>query len=314
MDPTGQGLNEERIAPHTDLQKICENVGASSKKDIVEVMTGQLSKNAIRKKRRWEAIKQARKDKQFKRKKKQAKTQKIKDNTSNCTQECIKSPRLSKKEQLRIQRQRLLNILEKETDVKGGNEKGSNLLQICIDFQFGERMTDKELSRLASQVCRVYGANKSSEHPAKLSFVNLDEKGRTFQVCCAKNAGFDKYLVHRTSKGIMEEYNSVIDRLVYLTPDSSIPLEDLELDKVYVIGGFVDDTVQKNVTLNYAGENKISTARLPIKEHCSKSEEKGSFKQILTINQVFEILQKFIECKNWATAITNGIPQRTGFK
>ena len=135
MDPSGHGLNKEIIASHTEILKMCEEVDDCDKKENkVEVTTNQLSKNAIRKKRRWEAIKQARKDNRRKRKEKPAKTQKLEDNASNGTPECIKFPRFSKKEQLRLQRQRLLNILEKGPDVMGGNEKDSSLLHICIDF------------------------------------------------------------------------------------------------------------------------------------------------------------------------------------
>ena len=36
-----------------------------------------------------------------------------------------------------------------------------------------------------------------------------------------------------------------LEDIVYLTPDSSDVLRSVEADKVYVIGGLVDETVQK---------------------------------------------------------------------
>lgn len=320
MESDCSNMDGENLVPlvegsEHDYKNITD--GKTQGENCQETKVEKMSKNAIRKKQKWEKIKQAKKETRLKRKNmkkmKNEKQRKIDPLTSQVS--VIKgSTQCSKKERIRRQRERLLNILHNGNVVEEGNEKELNLLQICIDLQFSERMSDKELSHLASQLGRVYGANKSNQNPAKLSFVNLDEKGRAFQICRAKSDGFDKYIVHRTAKSLTEEYNSRIHKLVYLTPDSPVPLEELELDKIYVIGGLVDDSVQKNVTMKYAIEHKISTARLPIQEHCSKcGDGKSTFKQILTINQVFDILQKFNECKNWSAALNHGVPHRTGY-
>ena len=44
-----------------------------------------------------------------------------------------------------------------------------------------------------------------------------------------------------------EQYSTLfpIDSIVYLTPDSNEPLNDIDEDKVYVIGGLVDESVTK---------------------------------------------------------------------
>ena len=39
----------------------------------------------------------------------------------------------------------------------------------------------------------------------------------------------------------------------------------------------------------------------------------GSFKQILTINQVFDILLKYQETLDWKTALALNVPPQTGF-
>ena len=79
-----------------------------------------------------------------------------------------------------------------------------------------------------------------------------------------------------------------------------------------MIGGLVDDSVKKHSTLTYAQANGIKTAKLPINEYCERADS-GSFKQILTINQVFEILLKKANGLDWAQALSNCLPIKTGF-
>ena len=81
---------------------------------------------------------------------------------------------------------------------------------------------------------------------------------------------------------------------------------------MYVIGGLVDDSVKKNSTSSYAQNHGIKTAKLPIQEHCERAGS-GTFKQIFTINQVFEILMKKANGSDWPQALSNCIPIKTGF-
>ena len=79
-----------------------------------------------------------------------------------------------------------------------------------------------------------------------------------------------------------------------------------------MIGGLVDDSVKKHSTLTYAQTHGLKTAKLPISEHCQRADS-GSFKQILTINQVFEILMNKANGLDWPKAFSNSLPIRTGF-
>ena len=311
-------MNDMNFEDNQDPKELCQDSSCStiSTKPCSNAEL-KISKNAAKKKLRWEKIKENRKE--LRRKKKESKKLKPKKSKEdNILPDKITKDNdpvlLSKKQLKQIERKRLLSVLDR--DKTGCADRLTyRPLQICIDCQFGEKMSDKELSHLASQIRRIYGSNKSNERPASLTLVSLDEKGRTFKTMCDKNDGFRNYILHKTSKSINDEYSTTIDKLVYLTPDSSYALEDLDNETVYVIGGFVDDTVKKQTTLEFADKHKIFTARLPIKEYCMKDENnKGTFKEILTVNQVFDILQKFYECKDWSIALRNNIPQRVGFK
>jgi len=183
-------------------------------------------------------------------------------------------------------------------------------LKVCVDLQFEDLMNEKELNHLANQIKRVYSSNKASETPFHLHFVNFIKTGKTYNLCCDKNDGFENYVATFEDRGVTELFN--LSEVVYLSPDSENVIQSLDPSKSYIIGGLVDDSVKKNTSSLYSYQVKISTARLPIPEYMTRSET-GSYKQILTINQVFDILLKFHETLDWKTALSLNIPLKTGF-
>ncbi|RXN19018.1 tRNA methyltransferase 10 -like protein [Labeo rohita] len=91
-------------------------------------------------------------------------------------------------------------------------------------------------------------------------------------------------------------------------------LEYVEEDKVYILGGLVDETIQKKISYTRAKELGIRTARLPIDEYMVKRPNPKNFhSKILAINQVFEILLTFRDTKDWIKALTAGIPPGKGY-
>ena len=86
--------------------------------------------------------------------------------------------------------------------------------------------------------------------------------------------------------------------------------------KVYIIGGLVDETVSKKVTLTKCENLKIQTYALPIEKYMSRKQDeltKFTYSKILTINQVFEILTSFYNEKDWSKALASSVPKRKGF-
>ena len=55
----------------------------------------------------------------------------------------------------------------------------------------------------------------------------------------------------------------------YLTPDAELPLDVLNGDENFILGGLVDKVVKKNLTLKKSEILKVSCRRLPIKENIS---------------------------------------------
>ncbi|KAM6170416.1 tRNA methyltransferase 10 homolog B isoform 2-T2 [Rhynchocyon petersi] len=102
--------------------------------------------------------------------------------------------------------------------------------------------------------------------------------------------------------------------LVYLTPDSEHALEDVDLNKVYILGGLVDESIQKKVTFQKAQEHSVQTARLPIQEYMVRSPNgKNYHSEILAINQVFEVLSTYFETRNWPEALKKGVSSGKGY-
>ncbi|KAF5321087.1 hypothetical protein D9619_000558 [Psilocybe cf. subviscida] len=94
--------------------------------------------------------------------------------------------------------------------------------------------------------------------------------------------------------------------VVYLTADTEDELTELRPDETYIIGGIVDHNRYKNLCLNKAKESGIRTARLPIGRYLANLPTR----KVLTVNQVFEILVKWAETKDWEEALYSVIPKR----
>ncbi|XP_077525749.1 tRNA methyltransferase 10 homolog B-like isoform X2 [Haemaphysalis longicornis] len=105
------------------------------------------------------------------------------------------------------------------------------------------------------------------------------------------------------------------ESLLYLSPDApdALPTTPLSADTVYIIGGLVDETVHKNISLSSARAEGIQCKQLPIDELMERSGGTGC--KILTVNQVFDILLGVHETQgDWADSMAKVIPKRTGLR
>jgi tRNA (guanine9-N1)-methyltransferase len=58
---------------------------------------------------------------------------------------------------------------------------------------------------------------------------------------------------------------------VYLTADAETVLDDLDMSKIYIIGGLVDQNRWKGITLKKSTEQGIQSAKLPIGNYLKMS-------------------------------------------
>ncbi|CAL0301083.1 unnamed protein product [Lupinus luteus] len=173
---------------------------------------------------------------------------------------------------------------------------------VVVDLEFSHLMTPNEIHSLVQQIMYCYAVNGRSSSPAHLWLTGCDgEMGNQLQ----RIPGFDKWIIEKEKESYIEALQDRKENLVYLTADSENVVEELDLNKIYIIGGLVDRNRWKGITMKKAEEQGIQTAKLPIGNFIQMSSS-----QVLTVNQVFEILVKFLETRDWKTSFFSVIPQR----
>ncbi|XP_071707561.1 tRNA (guanine(9)-N1)-methyltransferase-like [Rutidosis leptorrhynchoides] len=173
---------------------------------------------------------------------------------------------------------------------------------IVIDLQFSYLMAPNEIHSLVKQITYCYAVNGKSVVPSHLWLTGYEgEMGNQLE----KIPGFDKWIIDKDSAPYIDTFETQKEQLVYLTADSENMLTELDPKKIYIIGGLVDRNRWKGITMNKAVEQGIQTAKLPIGNYL-----KMSSSQVLTVNQVIEILLKFLETKDWKASFFHVVPQR----
>ena len=249
-----------------------------------------LSKRQIKKMKQreeWESTKDVRKKikKEKEREKRKKKNELInKINQEKQEEKLMKEPKKQWEEKL---------IQKMETGIK-----------ICIDCDYEDLMTDKEVISLCRQITEIYSRNRKSSNPFSIILIDLGEK----LYYNLKKNGFEhwlgfKYLLKKDEIKFISDNK---DKLIYLSGDSENTLDKLETDNIYIIGGIVDRNRHKLVTLNKANNLKIKHAKLPLGDYIDLKTSK-----VLTTNHVFDILSYFHSVKHdWKESFISIIPQR----
>ncbi|KAM4808260.1 tRNA methyltransferase 10 homolog B [Rhinophrynus dorsalis] len=283
--------DEEVLTDFLNLLQITsddENSQSISQEDTI-----WRSRNVLRKHRHWEKIVAAKKNKRKQEKeRRKAKQSEDADKGDNPVQHS----------------KRFLKALTKERLLEA-KDSGP---RVCIDLSMTQHMTRKEISRLAAQIRRLYGSNRKAAKPFWLYLTDFVENSLLYDECVRMNDGFVNYLVDTTEDSFLDIFP--LENIIYLTPDSDNALEDIDPQKVYVLGGLVDESVQKKLTYHKARENGLQTARLPIQEYMVKNVNvKNYHSEILAINQVFDVLATYYEKRSWAESLKAGVSPGKGF-
>ncbi|KAI8323375.1 hypothetical protein GQ54DRAFT_113051 [Martensiomyces pterosporus] len=177
-------------------------------------------------------------------------------------------------------------------------------VRIAIDMDFDEKMTEREVKSMCSQVMRCYSANRQAAKHVDLHVTKLHGKCRErFDTALEQHKGWSEEFVKMHDKEYVDLFPK--EELVYLTADSPNVIEKLDPKKVYIVGGIVDKNRYPRLTLDKAEEQGIAHGQLPIGKYVQMSSRK-----VMTVNQIFEMLMKFIELGDWKTAFLDVIPQR----
>eukprot|EP00211_Chloroparvula_japonica_P005877 CAMPEP_0119135564 /NCGR_PEP_ID=MMETSP1310-20130426/19528_1 /TAXON_ID=464262 /ORGANISM="Genus nov. species nov., Strain RCC2339" /LENGTH=354 /DNA_ID=CAMNT_0007126459 /DNA_START=139 /DNA_END=1200 /DNA_ORIENTATION=+ len=184
---------------------------------------------------------------------------------------------------------------------------------IVLDYQYQGELTTKELRSLASQSSFVYAHHRRALKPVHLHLVGvnglLQEALDVFQANKWRN-------IHQHEGQLLDVFKDRTDDIVYLSPDATEDLLEVDSTKIYVIGGIVDRDRLRNYSKNFSEKQNLRCVRLPlartVKEHAL--DIRVNPKLSLSVNGVYEMLQRVVDGVSWADAIMERYPQRKRFR
>lgn len=207
---------------------------------------------------------------------------------------------LSKEERINNynKNQELLKMYE-ENLIKGLNSE----LKIIFDLDYLNLMKTREIKSLATQIASSYNINKKNKIPFCMHVTSFTGESRLE----LESMGAKSWLMHFHEQKFteVEDFIKSGRDIIYLSPDSPNILEEINEKSLYVIGGFVDKPISKYRSLDKANSLSIKTARLPLNEFLPKL-----MNPVLNINNVIEIISRYVETNNWETTIKELIPKR----
>ncbi|KAI0722475.1 guanine-1-methyltransferase-domain-containing protein [Earliella scabrosa] len=219
--------------------------------------------------------------------------------------------------------------------------------RVVVDLGFDEKMTENEVKSLTSQLAYTYNANRKAARPfSSLLFTSLNGRTKT-RMDSQNNAAYKRWAgaewwevgyerlwegkeadVAQDEGEVEIEDGSKVEgenggepsrrprkrqpsraereTVVYLTADSEEELTELKEGETYIIGGIVDHNRYKNLCLDKSKEHHIRSARLPIGTYLAEMRTR----KVLTVNQTFEILLKWVETRDWEQALYAVMPKR----
>ncbi|XP_051285291.1 tRNA methyltransferase 10 homolog B isoform X2 [Dicentrarchus labrax] len=228
MEDIGSGVCEMQLKGVSDVMDLLQIDVDTDVEDRPGRQHAAYSKNVLRKQRNWERQLAAKKSKRREEK------QKKKLNREQDSGASTGNPQFTKRVMKAITKERLA-------------EAQSTGLKLCVDLSMTDSMSDKEVSRLAGQLRRLYGSNKKATRPFHLFLTDLREDSRLYRECIRMNDGFLNYTMDITEESCLDLFPP--EAVVYLTPDAEEALETVDADKVYILGGLVDESIQKVVTI-----------------------------------------------------------------
>lgn len=128
-----------------------------------------------------------------------------------------------------------------------------------------------------------YAVNGKCPSPVHLWLTGCNGE---IQAQLEKLPGFEKWMIEKESRSYIETFHDHKESLVYLTADAETVLDELDPQKIYIIGGLVDRNRWKGITMKKATDQGIQSAKLPI----------GSYLKMSSSQVYFVVLMSKILC------------------
>ena len=178
--------------------------------------------------------------------------------------------------------------------------------KLVFNCSFASEMDGKELSSLATQIGFSYSFMKKDRIPFQFNITSCPPENPLIERM--QRLSMQSFHINIHAAPYWEVYEP--SELVILSPDASQELEEVEENKVYVIGGLVDRQLKLNQTQGQArnvfDEETVQIRKLPFKKYCSESK----MSSVLNIDTVVGLLMDMYTLNDWEKAFEKRIPQR----
>jgi len=228
-------------------------------------------------------IRQKRKEK--KRKRQEKRRREYEERTKNMTAD-------------ELQQQAEQGKLRKQAEIKRLQDAMKNGQKVAIDLGYVKHCTEKDVKSIVKQFAYMQRPNRQHEKPFSIHLTSCNLLWRE----ALKKTGGLNWKMHFHEKPVFEIFP--VEQLVYLSPDAEHDLTEILPEKVYVIGGIVDRTVKKGLSLRRAKDYQVEVRRLPL----SKIRLLG--KNVLNIDTMIEVLLHFQTNKDWTQILRDYLPPR----
>lgn len=188
--------------------------------------------------------------------------------------------------------------LRKQAEIKRLELALINGQRVAIDLGYVKHCTEKDMKGIVKQFAYIQRPNREHEKPFAIHVTSCNLLWREE----LKKHGGLSWKMHFHEKPFFEMFP--LEKIVYLSPDAEQDLSDIQPEKVYVIGGIVDRTVKKGLSLSRAKEHKVEVRRLPL----SKIRLLG--KNVLNIDTMMKVLLHFQTSKDWVQVLRDYLPPR----
>ncbi|GMR32120.1 hypothetical protein PMAYCL1PPCAC_02315, partial [Pristionchus mayeri] len=248
------------------------------------------------------------KDEEKKAKAKEARRREEQEYTSSAPTNCLVTYRETRQ---REQYQRIATSLRTERGVMP-------LPRVAIDCRFLPLLSPRGANLTATQIQYIISENRERPLPWPLTLARFDQSSEEIKRLRKRSLP----ILNGSSLDVIPD---VSDRnlrdlfppssCVYLSPEGEYELEEIEDDKVYIIGGIVDRVTEKGIPKEASNEAAIEegiiSARLPIARYVKWQ----SGNRFLTLNAVIGILHDVFEKggrgdEAWTYAMQRNIPVR----
>lgn len=147
---------------------------------------------------------------------------------------------------------------------------GGAELEIAIDMSYGpESQIDKHCSSLAKQLGYVYSFVRKANVCTLLHLTSYKGESRA----ALERRGAGSWKANKREEDLTKVFADRRHDIVFLSPDAEDTLWELQKGTVYVIGGLIDKSVQKNLALDRARNLGFRCVRLPVSEHVPRNEQ-----------------------------------------